>query len=511
MFDGSPVLADAEIEAVRAGLAELASDEPIDGADPADWPSAFGAVAGDHARFEDWLVATVVLIQRLARSPVGPGAVVARESVGATLAFPCLHEPLLRVAIVFGARWIDGWRREEAHALIALDAEFDAWLGRAQGGGLTPNAVRFAAAGRELGLSVSVQRSLLRFGWGAATQWMDSSFTGRTSGLAIRLARSKRATLELLAEADIPVPPGVVVRDFDAARQAAGKLGWPVVVKPEFLDQGLGVVTGIRSEDALQRAWERAQRLSRGRVIVERHVDGADHRMLVVGGALLRAARRTPGGIVGDGRATVAEALAAVNADPRRGTSKRSLLIRMTLDEEAIGCLAEQGLAPEDVPTAGRFVHLRRTANISTGGTAEDVTAIVHPDNRLLVERAARIVGLDIVGVDLLCPDVSCSWREVGGAICELNAQPGFRPHWLDERGNDVNREVVAWMYRDQCTRIPVVAVIAEPGERATVFAQRLHRAWRARGVDASLAGRKGTLIGNHVFRGRSAAGFAGV
>src|SRR5690606_27837324 len=123
--------------------------------------------------------------------------------------------------------------------------------------------MRFAAAARELGLSVTVRRDLLCLGWGAATQWMDSSFTGRTSGLAIRLAKSKRATLDLLAEAGIPVPAGVLVRDFEAARQAATRLGWPVVIKPEGRDQGLGVVTGIRTEAALRRAWERANGLGR--------------------------------------------------------------------------------------------------------------------------------------------------------------------------------------------------------------------------------------------------------
>src|SRR5690606_3561696 len=148
-----------------------------------------------------------------------------------------------------------------------------------------------------------------------------------------------------------------------------------------------------------------ASRLSPRQVLLEKHVEGADHRLLVAGGRLLVATRRVPGGVTGDGRGTVAQLLQRLNADPRRGTDPRSLLRHLALDGEAELRLREQGLGADSVVEAGRFVALRRTANISTGGTALDVTSQVHPDNRWLAERAARVVGLDIAGIDFLCPD----------------------------------------------------------------------------------------------------------
>lgn len=170
-------------------------------------------------------------------------------------------------------------------------------------------------------------------------------------------------------------------------------LGWPVVVKPLNQEQGRGVTTGVGDEVSLRQAFTAVEALSPGQIIVEEHVAGDDHRLLVVGGRLLAAARRIPGGVVGDGVRTVEQLIARINADPRRGDDQRSLLKRLTLDAEALELLADQGVPIASVPAASTFVALRRTANISTGGTAEDVTNGVHPDNRMLAERAARVVG----------------------------------------------------------------------------------------------------------------------
>ena len=159
------------------------------------------------------------------------------------------------------------------------------------------------------------------------------------------------------------------------------------------------------------------------------------------------ATLRIPAGVTGNGINSVAELVQKINADPCRGKGKRSILIAIDLNDEAVRCLCDQALEVDSVPERGRFVRLRYTANISTGGSAADVTDKVHPDNRIVVERATRLVGLDIAGVDFLCTDIAKSWRDVGGKIIEVNSQPGFRPHWLSVPDRDINGEIIDWLF----------------------------------------------------------------
>jgi cyanophycin synthetase len=357
-------------------------------------------------------------------------------------------------------------------------------------------------------IPVSVQSGVLQLGWGAQAERMDSSFTGRTSNIAARLARNKLLTSQWLSKARIPVPRQAVATEWNQAQQFARQLNWPVVIKPLDRDQGLGVVAGINSEAMLKSAFEMALKYSSRAVIVEKHIDGNDYRMLVVGGKLFMATHRIPGGVIGDGLLSVTQLVERVNGDPRRGIGKRSLLMRLELDDEAQHCLEEQGLTREIIPEAGRFVRLRRTANISRGGTAVDVTAMVHPDNRSVAERAARIIGLDIAGVDFLCPDISRSWREAGGAICEVNAQPGFRPHWLSDPGRDINGEVVDWLFRDKTPRIPTVAITGTNGK--STVARMLHHIWMTSGRIAGVCTTQGVWVGHELVSDHNLSGFPG-
>lgn len=460
--------------------------------------------------FAGWVVALTVAIMREAREAVSGGVVSEDSGERIVLALPYSRAAVVREAVRWAIRYLAhqtaGARADDQSR--ALWQAYRNWLESMQAGGLAPNTFRFAEAALARGWPVRAHGATLFVGWGNGQQRLDSSFTGQTSHLAARLARDKHLTSQRLSESGLPVPPSALLRDLANARRVARQLGWPVVVKPSALDQGIGVVPGIRSDDALAAAFDAATKLSPGAVIVEKHVEGDDHRLLVVRGRLIAATRRTPGGVIGDGKASVGQLVERANADPRRGTGKRSLMMRLALDPEAIGCLSEQGLEADSVPAVGRVVRLRRTANISTGGTAEDVGDVIHPDNRLLAERAARVIGLDIAGVDFICPDITRSWHEVGGAICEVNAQPGFRPHWLSQPGRDINGEILERLLAGRSPRIPVAAITGTNGKSTT--ARMLHQIWRTAGKVAGVCTSQGVWIGDDLVTKANLSGLPG-
>jgi cyanophycin synthetase len=471
-------------DTLRQKAHSLRPGDPLYGVRSGDWPQAFMVQAGTNPGLAEWILALTVAMQRWARDPVRQGQVL--ESVAdanglsVRLALPYQRQAVLVEAVRQAVHQCLLWQAapvQVAKQTVKAQQALETWLQQAQRGGLAPNTLRFALAALQRNVPLTVHAGMLRLGWGCRTELMDSSFTGTTSNIASRMARNKYWTRQLLETAGIPVARGTLVATLDAAQRLAVELGWPVVVKPSNQDQGTAVVPGIKDDAELQKAFEAAAVFSPGAVLLEKHVDGDDHRMLVVGGRLLMATKRIAGGVTGNGRDNIASLVQQVNADPRRGADKRSILMALTLDEEAVHCLAEQDLDAHSVPDVGRFVRLRRTANISTGGTALDVTQRVHPDNRLLAERAARAIGLDIAGVDFLCSDISRSWRAVGGAVCEVNAQPGFRPHWLGDPSRDVNGEILDWLFRLHPARIPTAAVFAGRGggQRAGHVGRLLH------------------------------------
>ncbi len=460
--------------------------------------------------FADWIVSLTAAIMREAREAVAAGVVLEDTGERIVLALPygrevafkgalwwALHHLILRTDLA--TRGEQGRTRQDTYRN---------WLESTQSGGLAPNTLRFALAAMERNWPIRVQGGILFVGWGTGLQKLDSSFSGETSHLATRTARDKHLTGLHLASAGLPVPPSAKVSDLSDARQVARQLRWPVVVKPASLDQGVGVVPGICTDAALETAFDAASKLSRSGVIVEKHIEGDDYRLLVVRGRLLAATRRIPGGVVGDAAMSVQQLVDLANADPRRGIGKRSLMMQLAFDAEALGCLSEQGLERDSVPAAGQFVRLRRTANISTGGTAEDVGAIIHPDNRLLAERAARVIGLDIAGVDFLCPDITRSWHDVGGAICEVNAQPGFRPHWLGDPGRDINGEILDLLLAGRSPRIPTAAVTGTNGKSTT--AKMLHHIWTVAGKVAGVCTSQGIWIGDDLITTQNLSGLPG-
>jgi cyanophycin synthetase len=312
--------------------------------------------------------------------------------------------------------------------------------------------------------------SLTQFGWGSRQRRIQAAEVDSTSAIAESIAQDKDLTKALLAAAGVPVPLGRPVTSLEDAWQAMQELGGRVVVKPLDGNQGKGVTVNIATREQLELAYQAAREIS-GRVLVERFIPGNDFRLLVVGNRLVAAARRDPPSVNGDGVHTVAQLVQQVNRDPRRSSGHATSLSFIKLDHIALARLALQGLKPDSVPAQGTRVILRNNANLSTGGTATDVTDDVHPEVAARAVEAALTVGLDICGVDVVCRTVFAPLEQQGGGIVELNAAPGLRMHLSPSfgKGRNVGHAVITAMFApNQDARIPVVAVTGTNGKTTT-------------------------------------------
>ncbi|MGQ0428718.1 MAG: cyanophycin synthetase [Gammaproteobacteria bacterium] len=313
-------------------------------------------------------------------------------------------------------------------------------------------------------------QSLIQLGHGKYQQRVQATVTGRTPHIAVELAGDKEETNRILGALGLPVPRQELVQDERAAVRAANRLGFPVVTKPYNGNHGRGISIRLTSDEEVARGFAIAREHSRS-VIVETYLEGDDHRLLVVNGELVAATKRTPGHVMGDGVHRVAELVELVNQDPRRGVGHEKVLTRLELDAQAEAMLARAGLTAQSVPAAGQRVYLRSTANLSTGGTATDVTDVIHPDNRDMAVRAVKAIGLDVGGVDFLTKDITLSYREIGGGICEINAAPGFRMHVAPSEGTprDVAGPVIDMLFPPGTpARVPIAAVTGTNGKTTT-------------------------------------------
>ncbi|WP_395769192.1 cyanophycin synthetase [Arenimonas sp.] len=314
------------------------------------------------------------------------------------------------------------------------------------------------------------EQSLVQLGHGKYQQRIQATITGKTPHIAVELASDKEETNKILAGLGLPVPRQILVQHQDRAIEAAKKIGFPVVTKPYNGNHGRGISIGLQTDEEVALGFQAAKEHSRS-VIVETFLEGDDHRLLVVNGELVAATKRTPGQVIGDGVHAVAQLVDQVNADPRRGVGHEKVLTRIELDAQADMMLARQELTPESIPEAGRVVPLRSTANLSTGGTATDVTDIIHPDNRDMAVRAIRAIGLDVGGVDFLSKNIAESYREIGGGICEVNAAPGFRMHVAPSEGapRDVAGPVIDMLFpAGTPSRVPIAAITGTNGKTTT-------------------------------------------
>src|SRR5713101_8313824 len=301
-------------------------------------------------------------------------------------------------------------------------------------------------------------QSLVQLGHGKYQQRIQATVTGRTPHIAVELASDKEETNKILATLGLPVPTQELVQTEAAAIRAARRIGFPVVTKPYNGNHGRGISIRLTTDEEVSQGFTVAREHSRS-VIVETFLEGDEHRLLVVNGELVAATRRTPGHVVGDGQHTIVQLIEVVNQDPRRGVGHEQVLTRLELDAQAQKMLDHAGLRADSIPRQGQVVYLRSTANLSTGGTATDVTDVIHPDNREMAERAVRAIGLDVGGVDFLSKDITESYRTIGGGICEVNAAPGFRMHVAPSEGK--GRDVAA----------PVVNMLFPPGVSARMLA----------------------------------------
>jgi cyanophycin synthetase len=314
------------------------------------------------------------------------------------------------------------------------------------------------------------EQSLIQLGHGRYQQRVQATVTSRTPHIAVELASDKEETNRILANLGLPVPRQRLVQREDDAVAAAERVGYPVVVKPFNANHGRGITIHVTTEDEVRRAFQVAREHSRS-VIVESFITGDDHRMVVINGELVAVARRVPGHVVGDGSSTIEQLVDEVNRDPRRGIGHEKVLTRLVFDHQAETMLARKGYSRETVPAAGEQVFLRSTGNLSTGGTATDMTDVVHPDNAEMAVRAVKAVGLDVGGVDFLSTDITQSYKEVGGAICEINAAPGFRMHMAPSEGRprDVAGPVMDMLFPPGTpSRIPIAAVTGTNGKTTT-------------------------------------------
>ena len=349
------------------------------------------------------------------------------------------------------------------HRLRELDE--DVRLGPSTG------AIVYAAVARNIPYRRLTEGSMVQFGWGSKQRRIQAAETDQTSAVAESIAQDKELTKTLLHAAGVPVPAGRPVLNAEDAWAAACEIGGAVVVKPQDGNQGKGVAVNLLTREQVEGAYAVAVEIS-DEVLVERYIPGHDYRLLVIGNKLIAAARREPPTVVGDGVRSIRELVDLVNSDPRRGTGHATSLTRIRFDDIALARLATEGLTAESIPARGARVVLRNNANLSTGGTATDVTDDVHPDFAARAIAAAQTIGLDIAGVDIVCDSVLRPLEDQGGGIVELNAAPGLRMHLQPSfgKGRAVGEAIVANMFADgEDARIPLVAVAGTNGKTTTV------------------------------------------
>jgi cyanophycin synthetase len=340
-------------------------------------------------------------------------------------------------------------------------------------------------------------QSLVQLGYGVYQKRIQATTTANTNMIAVDIAGNKDATKKLLGDMGIPVPRGHKIRSIDDLESSLNSIGFPAVIKPLDGNHGKGATVGIKTLEAGQAAFEKAQEYSRW-VIVEKQLEGADFRALVVNNRLIAVAERIPAHIVGDGKLTIQELIDKTNADPRRGYGHEKVLTSIEIDGQTMRCITAAEYTLASVLPRDEILFLKTTANISTGGTAIDRTDEVHPQNVFLFERIAKIIGLDVAGIDVIAPNVSEPIAENGGGIIEVNAAPGFRMHLAPSEGigRNVAEHVIDMLYPPGTpSRIPIISITGTNGKTTTT--RLIAHVLKGSGLTVGFTTTDGTYIQN--------------
>lgn len=396
---------------------------------------------------------------------------------------------------------------EQLETKLEEDFDFDEELNRfirfAQRKELGPSTASLvqAAQERDIPWIRLNEYSLIQFGQGKYQERIQATITSKTNHIAVELSCDKEDTHVMLNDLGLPVPKQMTVYSQKEAIRAAKRIGFPVVVKPLNANHGRGVSINLLNDEQVIEGFVHAQEHSTSKaILVESFLVGLDHRMLVVNGELVAVAKRVPGHIIGDGQKTVTELIEIVNSDPRRGIGHAKVLTQLDLDHQAKRLLQEAGYDENTVLEKDQLFYLRSTANLSTGGTAIDLTDAVHPDNKVMAERAIKAVGLDVGGVDFLTDDITQSYKDIGGGIVEVNAAPGFRMHVAPSEGKprDVAGKVIDMLFpRGAPSRIPVAAITGTNGKTTT--SRMLSHILKTAGHVVGMTSTDGVYIDGHL------------
>ena len=312
---------------------------------------------------------------------------------------------------------------------------------------------------------------LCQLGYGASQKRIQATVTSETSNIAVELACNKEDTKYMLEQAQVRVPKGSIVVNATELQEQCEHLGYPLVIKPVDGNHGRGITVDIGDLEIALKAFKEAQKISY-KVIVERYIKGDDYRLLVINNTLVAGAKRTPAHVIGDGKLKINQLIKQVNSDPRRGYGHENVLTYISVNELTKRLIAKKGYTLSDVLPKDEVLILKDTANLSTGGTAEDITNLIHPTNVVMAERISRIIGLDICGIDIMTTDIAKPLEKTGGAVLEVNAAPGFRMHLAPTIGEarNVAAPVVDKLFpnKDNQGRIPIVAVTGTNGKTTT-------------------------------------------
>ncbi|MEO8516597.1 MAG: cyanophycin synthetase [Flavobacterium sp.] len=314
------------------------------------------------------------------------------------------------------------------------------------------------------------KNSKIQLGYGAAQKQFQATITCNTSELAVRLAGNKDATKKILARQSIPVAAGESCETEEELQNIITDIGFPLVIKPLDGNQGKGATINILDAEAALIAFRYAKQFSDD-VIIEKYITGSDYRLLVIDGKFVAAAKRIPALVKGDGINSIENLIISLNNGSERGNGHEASLTKIIIDHDTFIQLEKQGYTTSSVPKDGETIYLKSTANLSTGGSAIDITDEIHPENKFLAERIAKIIGLDICGIDIMAPSIEEPLQNNGGVVLEVNAAPGFRMHLNPSVGKprNVASAVVDMLYPEGSTpTIPLFAVTGTNGKTTT-------------------------------------------